>query len=738
MFYLPSARRFILPALVVLIVLVLTQLFTQQRHQQRQQDAPWHQTSLLRAALRRQVIRGVLIMPDQNQTRSQDDFGNYIYAGYHVSPNLEQALWAATYPGLSLSGIPLVKQSPSQMHHQEQQHVFPAAHWRLQPFLTCDANAINPHTSHLRLSPRIHNISLTPPSLTQSHDPNVRFFNPAILPLPYWSATGATTVGAKYVLVSRLVTTGFHQESHICLADICLPDQQPTHRSPAASLYNASAPSSARKVLPPDTRPCNASDMSILGGRGGMRCVTEPVKLNIPSTPAEHCDAAWLPFPDIPGFHDPRVFWSGKGEPLILVNSASRYGCVGLWVVDLRRVFPDLADVLKPRRQGRAGRDGSHYRGREDRYEWVTGNVGTMLMSYPHLTEITRNPRTSRGLVEKNWVMWFPNHDEAYVQYDMMGSSAPREEISMNHTLATKRASATDHTDTAPKIEEKGPERRGRTFAKLTGNGFTTRNLTSPDELPCFTDAHERDKLGNRGHWHQGSNALRLLLCTRVEARVGQCDEDDAVNDGRSLHFAVVHRKFSNVIDLPLRYERYVLVWESRKPFRMLGVSQFPLLMSEEWARPWTEAENWPAGRTKHEDKGRRNWTVQEDVGRKVPLSSQGHREGSQGRADTVDGIRQAHESDGTGGHASCFTYTPSLTWAWKPQSAGLGEDDEDDVEYVSRLGMGYLGDEVLLGIGMDDVHQGFAKIKVEELLQCLRLCPGVEIAKKESLQQKN
>lgn len=745
MFYLPSARRFILPALIVLVVLILTQLFTQHKEQQ-DQHRPWSQTNLLHAALRRQIIRRVHILPGRNYTLSLSHGDDGIH------PDSEQALWAAIYQIPSSPGRPLVEEnSPQQeQHHQSQQHVFPAVHSRLLPFLTCDPNAINPHTSHLRLSAKIHNISMTPPSMSNSHKPDTRFFNPAIIPLPHWSASslssGDTPAGAKYALVSRLVTTGFHQESHICLADICLPPPGPPQQDANRSSNTTSSPKAASNVLPPDTRPCTASDLSILGPGGGMRCVTAPVKINIPSTPAEHCDTAWLAFPDIPGFHDPRVFWSGKGEPLILVNSASRYGCVGLWVVDLRRVFPDLAVVLKPRRQGR-GRDKERQRADEDMTGANGGGAGTMLMSYPHLTEITRNPRSSRSLVEKNWVMWFPNHEEAYVQYEMMGRSALSGVTGMNQTLsAAKRTTTTDHTDTRAKNDAKESGRGGRTLAKLTGNGFTTRNLTSPHEQPCFTSsAHERDKLGQLGHWHQGSNALRLLLCTRAEARMGQCGEDDAVDDGRSIHFAVVHRKFSNVIDLPLRYERYVLVWESRKPFKMIGVSQFPLLMRDEWARPWSEEENWPGRESDGGRKNGGNWTMHEHVGSKHGRrKGTVHEEGSHVSADR--GNHQGHDSHDHGHHdhggdgginsQAYFTYTPSLTWAWKPHSAGLGEDDEDDVEYMSRLGMGYLGDEVLVGIGMDDVHQGFAKVKVEHLLQCLRLCPGVEIAGRDARSQ--
>jgi hypothetical protein len=77
------------------------------------------------------------------------------------------------------------------------------------------------------------------------------------------------------------------------------------------------------------------------------------------------------------------------------------------------------------------------------------------------------------------------------------------------------------------------------------------------------------------------------------------------------------------------------------------------------------------------------------------------------------------------------FTYTPSLAWAWRPHSAGVGDEEEEDadIETMSRLGMGYLGDDVLIGIGLDDVSQVFARVKVDDLVQCMRLCPGVKFA---------
>ena len=61
-----------------------------------------------------------------------------------------------------------------------------------------------------------------------------------------------------------------------------------------------------------------------------MRCASHPVALSVPPMPAEKCDGEFMPYVDIPEFHDPRIFWSGKGEPLMMVNT--QYAAVSLHV----------------------------------------------------------------------------------------------------------------------------------------------------------------------------------------------------------------------------------------------------------------------------------------------------------------------------------------------------------------------------------------------------------------------
>ena len=66
---------------------------------------------------------------------------------------------------------------------------------------------------------------------------------------------------------------------------------------------------------------CTKDDLESLGSNGGLRCVTTPIEVDVPPTPAERCDGMEQLLADILGFHDPRLFYSGRGEPILMVAS---------------------------------------------------------------------------------------------------------------------------------------------------------------------------------------------------------------------------------------------------------------------------------------------------------------------------------------------------------------------------------------------------------------------------------
>ena len=160
-----------------------------------------------------------------------------------------------------------------------------------EPLFTCPTLA-NQYTDHIRLPDIVQNISQIPPG---SLIPESRvFWNPTVMALPYWSKN-------QYLIVSRIVTDGNHQENVLCEANVC---------------YVGSGEDAKL-----GENPCTDDDLRHLGPAGGMRCTSPPITLSVPPTPAEKCEGKYETYVDIPGFHDPRVFWSGKGEPLMMVNT---------------------------------------------------------------------------------------------------------------------------------------------------------------------------------------------------------------------------------------------------------------------------------------------------------------------------------------------------------------------------------------------------------------------------------
>ena len=161
----------------------------------------------------------------------------------------------------------------------------------LEPLFRCHATP-NQYTGHIRLPQVLQNISMVPPGSTK---PDSRtFWNPTIISLPYWSPN-------QYLVVQRILTDGTHQINVMCEANVC---------------YTGSEVNATK-----GENPCSAEDLKVLGPTGGMRCAHSPITLSVPPTPAARCLGKFATYPDIPGFHDPRIFWSGKGEPLMMVNT---------------------------------------------------------------------------------------------------------------------------------------------------------------------------------------------------------------------------------------------------------------------------------------------------------------------------------------------------------------------------------------------------------------------------------
>ncbi len=102
----------------------------------------------------------------------------------------------------------------------------------------------------------------------------------------------------------------------------------------------------------------------------------------------------------------------------------------------------------------------------------------------------------------------------------------------------------------------------------------------------------------------------------------------------------------------------------------MLAVSRYPMLFANETSLGWDAEEIWN---------------------------------------DIPGGLKRREEWD-------YFTYTTTIAWAW-------GREEGD----IQEKNTGYLDDEVIVSVGINDNGGLYGKVKAVDLLQCLRICPGRE-----------
>jgi hypothetical protein len=268
MFYLPPLRRLLFPVLILFAVIVFYR-------------SSVHFPGTIASLHHSVPPQGGIHVPIRGLGQHAFPFLNA--SSNYISPSKEYYYRYNTDPAILKSKNGSNPKGPTWTH--------PILNPYLDILFQCPIRP-NKITDHIRLSNVIRNVSMIPPN--PSKDETRMFWNPTIFSLPYWSQN-------QYLLVSRVVTDGLHQQNVLCEANIC---------------YTGSS-----EGRPMGEKTCSKDDESYLGAAGGMRCETGLVILSVPPTPAESCEGKLGAYVDIPGFHDPRIFWSGKGEPLMMVNT---------------------------------------------------------------------------------------------------------------------------------------------------------------------------------------------------------------------------------------------------------------------------------------------------------------------------------------------------------------------------------------------------------------------------------
>lgn len=135
------------------------------------------------------------------------------------------------------------------------------------------------------------------------------------------------------------------------------------------------------------------------------------------------------------------------------------------------------------------------------------------------------------------------------------------------------------------------------------------------------------------------------------------------------------------------------MAWQSVPPFALVGIGKHPLLFQNETAQGWPESEGWD-----------------DDEGNRRVVKERKEKSGD-----------NATEPYGGKGYWAYFTYTVSISYAWgrEPRQGRKGDESED-------MHVGFLDDEMVLAVGVDDEGGVFGRVQAGELVQCMKPCPGV------------
>lgn len=168
----------------------------------------------------------------------------------------------------------------------------------------------------------------------------------------------------------------------------------------------------------------------------------------------------------------------------------------------------------------------------------------------------------------------------------------------------------------------------------------------------------------------------------------------------------------------------------------MVGISSHPILLFNETASGFYPEENWPEYDGGDDDSN--DYESVEQVRRDAtgPFLT---KRATSSKASAPMNASEPVASPGAGRKKkkkenwADFTYTVSMAYAWgrgagrgkgQARYGGVGGGGE-----VEDMHVGYLDDEVIFGIGVDDVGQAFARVEMRELVGCMRACPGMDQA---------
>ncbi|KAK7203136.1 hypothetical protein BZA70DRAFT_82454 [Myxozyma melibiosi] len=282
-----------------------------------------------------------------------------------------------------------------------------------------------------------------------------------------------------------------------------------------------------------------------------LQCQTDLVTYDFPEweSPKGSCQGKYAVLSEKVGATDARLFFSPEGEPLMIVGDHGKGNCWSQYIIDLRMIIPDIGRKM---------------------------NISHVPVRFKEPTEL---PRDEYHMIEKNWFVFFDEHDKPYVQRAIENRS-----ISSIESLFEGRSDAAQNQN-------------------LLGAHETPKCIKSLKK-----DFHDPDK-PFVNEIHQGSNSLRVTLC----------DFPCIPTIHNTVNIEIFQIKYLSFLEI--FYRRYVVLTNITAPFNVVGRSSNIIYVgADEKSFIFTVSMTWDHNNRRNRDAwndhvygGKEVWNVLED-----------------------------------------------------------------------------------------------------------------------------
>ncbi|KAK9321887.1 hypothetical protein V1517DRAFT_325185 [Lipomyces orientalis] len=397
----------------------------------------------------------------------------------------------------------------------------------------------------------------------------------------------------------------------------------------------------------------------ILTCKGGLRT------LEVPEWRSPRGTCVWLPYlEDTNGPSDPRVFFSPKGEPLMIVGTNGITNCLSQYIIDLRMMIPDLGKKMK---------------------------VEHVPVRFKQLTEL---PRDHYGEVEKNWFLLYDEKDIDYVQHD----------------IENRSISAVPTVDT---------------ITSAHAVNFVQGETVPPCISSLKKEYKEKDDQ-IRNDIHQGTNTLRVTLCEfPCIPTIHNTVLIEMFHIKYHSYLEVFYRRYVMLMNVTAPFEvigrtNNLIYAGSDEKMMIYTVSMAWDHTNFRRHEPWSEGKYggraiWNA----IEDQEAEEYENSINDFNGDAVASRRRDEPDKSDSSTSALVDKAEQD------SSAPVSTEEEAAARYPflENVALRQNSTYTNPLVNEYYHGWIDDTIILNIGINDLESGIVHVKASDLLECVTVC---------------